>query len=329
MPSDSTLIAAILPSADAFRSSLASTADQLRGLLASMDRGDEAELELETAALGGFAEGRIDVRRFLAVTAVVRDHLPVDASTPVLERAFSVLDELSKAGYSPFRVQVPSDSSLHTAVTGALSRIGRAFASARVAALVRAGSYDESEHEALFSSFDHRHWNATERSVAPPLEVEVDGADLHATALAEFLDGRQRIVLKVRGACPPAPLAHLVSRHTWVQQAAKEEELAGLTAWQGPAVAALVPEGCARFVHDPTQGGSLGERLRIDSLPEDGTVRPIGSWSQQQQLADLDHLRELAAARPLPTAESTAPSTSTAADHLAAFLLSRTQLTDD
>ena len=72
MPSDSTLIAAILPSADAFRSSLASTADQLRGLLASMDRGDEAELELETAALGGFAEGRIDVRRFLAVTAVVR-----------------------------------------------------------------------------------------------------------------------------------------------------------------------------------------------------------------------------------------------------------------
>ena len=327
MPSEPALSPLLKPSADAFRSALASAVESLRGLLAATGRGEDEVLERETAALGGFAVGRVDMQRFVAVTAAVRDLAPGVASVPVLERAYDALHHLSEAGYEPFRVVVEPDESLHDAVAEALARVGRAFGAARVAALVRAGTWDAARHERLLERFDQRRWNATERRVAPPLEVEVDGADLHVAGLSEFLDGRQRLLLRVRGACPPAALARLLSRHTYVQQAASEDALAGFTAWQGPAVAALVPDGCARFVHDPAHGGSIGERLRVDFLPEDASVKPLGAWSREQQLEDLDHLRELAAAAPPPPAADAAPE-GTSADRLAAFLLSRAALDD-
>ena len=332
MPSDPATVPAPLAlagPADAFRSALASTIEQLRGLLAGASRGDAALLEAETAALGAFAQGRIDVARFVAVTSGVRDQPLELAASPVLERAYAVLHELSEAGYGLFRVVVPPDDSLHDAVGAALSRIGRAFGAARVASLVRAGAFNAEQHERMLAAFDHRRWNATERAVAPPLEVEVDGADLQAAGLSEFLDGRQKILLRVRGACPPAPLARLMTRGTYVQQASDPATLQGLAAWHGPGIAALVPEGCARFVHDPRSGGGLAERLHVDFLPEDAGVRPLGAWSTQQQLEDLEQLRELASTAPAPAPATAGTAKGTPADHLAAFLLSRADLAGD
>jgi hypothetical protein len=98
-------------------------------------------------------------------------------------------------------------------------------------------------------------WTKAERQARPPIVLRVQGTDLHAGGLERFLDGGQHIVLIVEGPSSPAPLARLVTPGTLVLQTNDEfglEEFANAT---GPAIAAIVPDTAARFLHDPGAGG--------------------------------------------------------------------------
>jgi len=167
-------------------------------------------------------------------------------------------------------------------------------------------------------------WNRAERMIAPPLIVLVDGADLWAAEIAPILDGRQTIVFVVRGACPAAPLARLITPSVFVLQTSKPDMLANVQAAEGPAVAALVPEGCAEFVHTPANA-AVHERVSVLVAP-DVPRRAIGAWSARQQQDDLQLLMELATPgvtkpKPIPGAPS-----ATGADpveQLAGWLLSQ------
>jgi hypothetical protein len=121
----------------------------------------------------------------------------------------------------------------------------------------------------------------------------VNGADLRADALAEYLDGRQKLVLLVRGACTPAPLVRMVTPGIFVLQAAAETELAGLAAFDGPGVAALVPEPVARFAHDPLGDDTGGRRLTVTHLPAEASRTAVGGWSVWQQREELAQLAAL------------------------------------
>ena len=109
-------------------------------------------------------------------------------------------------------------------------------------------------------------------------------------------------------------------------------------AWDGPGIAALMPEQAARFVHDPAAGTAPWDRLSIGSVPLDDPTRPVGGFSARQQVEELRQLTELAAG-PSPTAIARAEPTAAApagdpeappdpVDKLAAWLLNQADLTD-
>ena len=157
--------------------------------------------------------------------------------------------------------------------------------------------------------------------MAPPLVVEVDGADLRPAGLGDYLEGRQAIVLLVRKPAPPAALARLVLPGTLVVQATDTDALEGLADWDGPAVIAVVPEGAATFTYLPEP--APGE-LSVGSLPED-PPKPVGGLSVARQETELELLklfqgaaagRVVAAAGGGAEAEAADP-----ADKLAAWLL--------
>jgi hypothetical protein len=189
-------------------------------------------------------------------------------------------------------------------------------------AAARAGSEDDAEQAALLAAYPFERWNPAERDLAPPLAVDVAGADCHAAGLADLLDGRLKILLRVSGPCPAAPLARLVAPRTYVLQTDAETDLQGLVAWDGPGVAALVPEGVARFCHDP--GAEPGQRLHVAHVP-DGALRPVGGASAAQQAEDLALLAAWAGAQPAP---ASTPDVDDPAGRLAAWLLQQTDLRD-
>ena len=170
----------------AFRSALAGAIEDVRSYLTAHGPDDAASNGHPGEALGAFAAGRIDAARFDAVVgnAPVAD----EATLACMGRAFSVLGELDSQGDAPFHVEVPPGGSLRDEVAAALRRIGRAFGAARVVELARGGAYDESRDGALLAGLEYARWGAGERRATPPLVVGLDGADLVAGGLAEFLD---------------------------------------------------------------------------------------------------------------------------------------------
>ncbi len=162
--------------------------------------------------------------------------------------------------------------------------------------------------------------------------VDIDGGDLRAASLAEFIDGRQRILLVVEGECPPAPLVRLIAPGTFVLQTHDGSGLDRLAAWQGPGIAALVPDCAVQFVHDPAAGAASWERLQILSVPERPPRRPVSGLSVAQQIEEMDLLQSLAA-RPAGAAAAASPAGAAAAaadpaDRLATWLLSQVDLSD-
>ena len=123
--------------------------------------------------------------------------------------------------------------------------------------------------------------------------VALDGADLHVGALADYADGREKIVLVVRGAAPPAPLARCITPGTFVLQTVDGTGLDRVAAFDGPAVAAVMPEGAAVFLHDPQAGRDPWQRLTILSQ---GTMpkQAIGGTSVWQMAEDRTLLGDLA-----------------------------------
>ena len=314
----------------AFRSTLVTTADEVRAALRTRQSTWDGRVARVRAELGPLAAGRIDPDRF---ATLVTNHQEADpAALELLERALETLTELVDKSERLSVVEVPAGGSLYDAVGRALAEIGRAFSAARAVHGVRAGRRHGGDEERSIGPLPFARWTKAERRLVPPLVVAVQGSDLRAAALAEFLDGRQKIALVVEGECAPAPLVRLVAPGTFVLQAADGSGLDRLAAWEGPGVAALVPESAARFVHDPAAGGASWERITITHVPDKMPRRTVGGFSAAQQAEELELLRSLAARPAGAEAPAAAPAgaaaTAEPADKLAAWLLSRVDLSD-
>lgn len=312
-----------------FHSSLVATRDQVRGLLGARAASPSERAAREGAELGAFAAGRIDVERFAAFSG---RREPLDAgSTDGLVLAARTLESLLERGDELYRARVEPDGDLRDTVEAALAEAGRAFGAARAAELARGGRYVADDHEAWLEHFPPSSWSRRERSVAPPLVVEVEGRDLHAAGLAGFLDGGQKIVLLVSGKAPPAPLVRLITPGVWVMQTPDAESLAGIGEIEGPAVAAVFDSKTSRFVHHPSANGRA-PRLAVEHVPEEDPRSSLGHLSVFQQVEDLRQLRALARCASVgyvgseTPAETGAAADESAADRLAAWILRQADL---
>lgn len=303
----------------AFRSALALAVEDVRATISEGQIAEDGDPSARAAELGAWAGGRIDGQRLLELTS---PSVVIDSDAEAhMQAAFDTLSKLSARGDTLFRVRVPTGGNLRDAVATAYFEIGRAFGAARVVAASKDGTFRDEEHGTLLDGLAYRHWNDAERTMAPPLVVGVDGGDLFVSALAEFLDGHTKLVLHVRGDCPPAPLVRLVNSSTYVVQRRRIEGLEGLARFDGPGIGAIVPEYAAHFVHDPSAGPTLADRLAIAQHPVDEPRKRIGGYSARQQVQDVEQLRALAdrarppapAPRPPPSEGSPAPAAATAA----------------
>ena len=331
MPSDATqsgdlssILSTLAPAAAAWRASVVATAEELRGLL-----GGPATPASTGHALGEFGAGRIDLERFTGIVSRTR---PIEDATLLrLRVAFDTMQALAeRPPERMFVAVVPSGERLRDAVDGALEEIGRAFGAAHEATFARQGTFRDEVHGSMHLGYPFRLWTRRERRLAPPLLLVVDGADLHAQDLVEFLDGSVKLALVVRGPCPPAALVRLVTPATFVMQTSDVAQFARLASAAGPGVAALMPDGAASFVHDPAAGTALWDRTRVERTPAEPPRRAVGGWSPEQQTEELRQLAALAtrpssvamatAAKSLPAAEAAATNADPAG-RLAAWLL--------
>ncbi|HEX6070085.1 MAG TPA: hypothetical protein VFZ18_09675 [Longimicrobiaceae bacterium] len=337
MPSDPLMesaIAAAAPRCESFRAALAAAVAQVEGFLEASRAPAAVPAERAAHELGSFGASHVDGERFAALFA---DGGGLDAgSLERLERARDLLARLLARGAGQCVTRVPPGGDLRASVGDALAEIGRAFASARAVDLALSGK-PAGEFGNHLAPFPYRRWNRAERAIAPVLVVEVEGGDLQAGGLAEYLDGDQKIVLVVHGATPAAPLVRLVTAGVTVAQTADPAELAAYLAAEGPAVVALMPAGTAAFAHR-AGSGAMWERLRLTGDPAGAPAAAIGTFSVFQQQQELELLRELSTApvaAPAPregdgAATAVAPPAAPAPDpagQLAAWLLNESGLT--
>jgi hypothetical protein len=315
-----------------YHSAIVTTAEEVRSMLASRTVTAEARAERTAAELGAFAVGHIDIERFASLQTT-GDPIPEDEA-PRFEAAARTLQALVEHEDELYLVRVESGAHLGDAVATALGRAGRAFGAARTVELARAGTYDSAVHAAWLEAFPPALWRRRERDFAPPLVVEVDGSDLRAGVLAEFLDGSQKIVLVVRGEAPPAALVRLITPGVLVLQTDDPAKLPVVAESTGPAVAALVPAEACRFLHVPDPAGGRG-RLTVEHMTESEPKRALGSISAAQQTEEMRQLAALAGVRDLTTPDTSPspdggaplPPAEAAADRLAAWILRQSDLT--
>jgi hypothetical protein len=290
---------------------------------------DEGEHAARAAAeLGVFATGRVDAARFASLFPLAEP--AGSAALAALRSAADTLRSVRERGDELFAVEVEPGARLGDSVNAALAEAGRAFGAVVISELVRGGRYRADEHDRLLDAFEFHTWNKTERRFAPPLVVVLDGADLHASDLAAFADGREKLVLVVRGPCAGAPLARCITPGTLVLQTVDGGGLDRVAAFEGPAIAAMLPEGAAVFLHDPAGGREPWQRLTVRHLPE-MPKRSIGGMSVWQMSEDLRLLTDLARTPfTVPSAGGSAPASavgaSDAADRIAGWLLGQSGL---
>lgn len=290
--------AALESSRDTFHSTLVVTADQVRNYVTAHRSPDpDSGADRVAGELGPFASGRIDPRKFAELVSEAERSDP--AFLEPMEQALEVLDGLIERGEELHFVRVDPGADLTEAVGRALAEAGRAFGAARVFEAARRGAYEPYTHDAWLASFPFRLWSRAERQLAPPLVVEVEGEDLRAAGLADFLDGGQKLALLVHGESPPAPLVRLVSPRVLVLQTEDPEQLHRLSGVEGPAVGAVVSEGAALFVYEPGASEEPG-RLEVVKLPEEEPRRRLGSLSAFQQAEELRQLVAMASAAGRP-----------------------------
>jgi hypothetical protein len=306
---------ALEPQRQAFHSAVATAVDEVQALLDSQRPRKNGKGERVAAELGAFAAGRINVERFASVFAD-QETLAPDAVSGI-EAALHTFMETLAEEEALYTVKLPAGGDLRTVVRDALARAGMAFGAGRAAENLRTGATPAPYEE----GFAPERWNRAEREIAPPLVVELEGADLRPAGLADYLEGRQRIVLLVRKPAPPAALARLVVPGVLVAQSPSEDVLAELKGWDGPAIVAVVPETDAAFSYRPESTGT--GTLQVHRLPE-GPVRPVGTLSVARQTGELALLRMLDGAGAARVAAAAAPDASPEADPadlLAAWLL--------
>jgi hypothetical protein len=313
-----------------FRSALATTVEQVRGGLESQETGSNGGLDNLSAELGQFAEGRIDLESF---SHLVKRRAPLDrGALDRIKSAHAALLELAARREKLFHFALKPGASLRDEVAHALSEVGRAFKAARVIELTRSGRFGADGANPLLGDFRFRSWSRAERRLAPPQIVFLDSDDLLAGALCEFMDGGFKVVLVSDGPCSPAPLVRLATPNTYLLQTDKISDLREFAAYEGCGVAAILPEGAARFVHDPRRGSDVWDRITIDHLPGQPD-NPIGGRSVYQQREELAQLETLAN-RPEPVAvpvpmPGVSPSVpASPEDKLAAWLISQADFSD-
>ena len=300
MPSEAlaqAALEAVRSRADAFRTAVTATAEQLRSTLGAQ-RHAATTTDRSSAALGAFATGRINADRLVQALTPAR---PTEAATsPALERALAVLEEIERRGDDLFRIALEPGEDLHSAVEAALAGAGRAFLAARIASK----NGPDADEGQLSAGFPFRRWSRAERHLAPPLVIEVGGGDLITAGLGSYLDGNACFVLLVSGQAPPAAFARLIAPGVLVAQADDAEALQLLSGFGGPAAIAVVPTESARFVHRPASDGGLGT-IEVSHMPLQAPRRPIGSISVFQQEQDVRLLSKLAN-QPQPATATTA-----------------------
>ena len=279
------------------------------------------------SSLGRFAAGRVDASAFATLFPPAPVATP--EATAALERALAILRDVRERGDALFIVDVPAGRRLGPEIEAALVEAGRAFGAVVLAEVVRGGRY-ASEHERLLHPHEFRSWNRTERRFAPPLAVVVDGADLQVGALMDFADGREKIIVVVRGASPPAPLARCITPGTFVLQTVDGSGLDRVAAFNGPVIAALVPDGAAVFMHDPAAGKEPWQRMTVRHIPAP-PKKPVGGQSAWQMAEDLRIVTGLATTPfTVPTAAGSSASPAVGAtdatDRIAAWLLAQADL---
>lgn len=287
-------MAALSQPREAFRSAVTEAVEQVRAFLAlHAEEGERGEGAARAAAeLGALGTRWIDVGRYAGLVEHARG-LGLFVR-PRVDRALELLSGVLRQGDGLFLVDVPPGGHPAQEVGRALERIGAVFGAAQAVELIRGGRFVAEIHDALLDGLPFERWNRAERQIAPPLVVEVDGADLRVGGLGDFLDGLQRVVLVVRGErLPPAPLVGLISPGVLVMQTGDPEGLARVARSAGPAVAALVAGDAACFVHDPLGGRSLRERLSVQHLPAAAPTEAIGRRSVFQMAEELGQLRAL------------------------------------
>jgi len=330
MPSDprtAAALAALGGPRERFQSAVAATLEEVRVYLDTHWSAADDQLEGLAAELGPVGARHIDVHRMAGL--VLGRPTAAPATRAVVARALDVLREVAAGGDAAYAVELPPGESLYSAATERLAELGRAMGAARVVDAARSGRYQPADHDRWLARFPFASWSQAERAVAPPLVVELDGADLRPAGLAEFLDGSQHIVLVVRGDTSPAPLVRLVTPRTFVAQTADEVVLRRMAGWDGPGVVALVPERAARFVHDPAAGPSLAARLTVQDIPDLDHRKRTGAFTVAQQQEELEQLRDLqAAATAAPAAPVAAGASSDPVDKLAAWLLQQADLSE-
>ena len=300
MPSDAPLeaaLTALAPGIRAFRAHVGDALAHVERQLVALNERDDIRQDRYAVELGDFAAGRIDAARFASIVAGVHT-LDVDEVSTLYELR-STLQEFERAPDSRFVVDVPSGGEPGHFLGDALADFGRAFGAATAAELMRTGRFTADAHRPLLEPMPPARWTAAQRAVSPPLVLSVDGIDLRAGGLSPYLDAAQKIVVVVRGACPPAPLVRLITPGVLVVQANTSDALKALDACSGPAVIALVPEGAATFVNEPAAGVAARSRLTVTFAPA-LPRRALGDWSPFQQQQELLQLMLLAAGGPAP-----------------------------
>lgn len=306
---------AIRPGIERFHAAVAKTAEQVRGLLT----GTSGAADDKTAVLGFFARGKVDVERFSAF--MPKSGRIAEAAEAPTRAAQEVLDNLLASGDELFVLTLQEGDDLAGRVAERLAQIGRAFSAAHVVELAHRGEFRPEEHAGLLERYPFARWSRSERSLAPGLVIVLPGSVFMPALVVPFLDRAMKIVFVVEGDAPAAALARVVSPGVFVQQETGDAALEAFTAFQGTAVAALVPGDAVSFVHDPAAGETTYERFVSLTFPREVRKRSIGGISAAQQAEDYALLETLSVV-PSPSGDAA----SDPAGKLSAWLLSQADL---
>ena len=319
MPSDATALEAlpvVSGAIAAYQSRVAVVADRIAQFLAANHEAGRGSLEADQ--LGDFAAGRIDMSRF---GALWEERKALDQSErTVLAHAHDLLRDIATRPADYFITDLPPGARLATSLAHAFTDLGRCFGAMMIAEMVRTGRFRTEDFE-LLHGFPRYRWTRAERDMSPPVIVSLEGADLWAGELAQYLDGNQKIVLIVRPPAPPAALVRLITPGTLVLQSCSVAGLEPVIAAEGPAVAALMPAGAAEFIHRPGTAPAH-ERITISTKPA-AARKGVEGWTTWQQQQELDQLSALATA-PVIAQEKQSQPVSDPVDRLASWLLSHT-----
>lgn len=308
---------AIRPRIEMFQSALTVTINQVRGLLAGTGNTSDDQ----SAALGKFAKGKVNLDRFSTFTPKAASIDP-EVEAPV-RAAQKVLKSLLAQGDDLFIVKTEGGRGLGHQLSVRLAHIGRAFAAARVIDMAKNGSYKEDKHAHTLEKFPYAVWNSSERSLAPALLVEVSGEDFKPSAIVPLLDTNMKIVFNVSDDAPAAALSRVISPGVFVQQETGDASLDAFSAFGGIAVAAYLPSTAVSFVHDPSSGSTVYDHFVTLTFPKEVRKRHIGGISPAQQAEDYTLLESLSVPPELGAEAASDP-----AGKLSAWLLSQTNLSD-